>query len=82
MNTKLTVRAENDRVLYCVLNKDEDKEKQLGEMLNANGGGIGVCLEEKEVRVVDYFHAETIFSYSIISLEDTEDPVSLKWTEI
>ena len=83
MNTKLTVKAENERILYCILNKDEDMESQLGEMLlNANGRGIGVYLEEKSIRVVDYFHAETIFSFAIISFEDTEEPVSLKWTEI
>ena len=82
MNTKLTVKAQNGKTLRCVLSNDANLENQLEKMLHADGGGLCVRIEYGEIRVVDYFHNETVGAFKILSKEDTEETVSLKWTEI
>ena len=82
MNTKLTVKAENGKVLYCILNKDEDIISQLETVLYVHGGGLSVRIVEDEIRVMDYYHDEVVGFFTVLSREDTEEKVSLKWTEI
>lgn len=82
MNKKLTVKTEFGDLRYCVLSSERELEEQLMEVLGfSKGYGITVKLSEKHVNVVDYFHGETKGSFTIVSMENSELPVSLTWTE-
>ena len=37
----------------------------------------GVTLE-----VFDYYHAETVASFSVLRIEDTDEEISLEWTNL
>lgn len=58
-------------------------DDQLSELFGiGQGGGLSVSLTERGVEINDYFHAENAATFKVLSLEDTELGVSLKWTEI
>ena len=79
-NKKLTVLTEHGNVVYCVLSPEADHKKQLEELLGIQRGR-GHCVEfdEKTVKVIDCFHAETITTFEVLSFTDCEDAVILKW---
>ena len=83
MNKKLTVRTENGRVRYCVLDAQQDFEKQLSEVLGIQPGyGRAVRVYEEEICVEDYYSNETIGSFAVLAIEDTALPVSLRWADV
>ncbi len=83
MNKKLTVQTEFGDRRCCVLSPEREPEEQLMEVLGfSKGYGITVELSEKYVKVIDYFHGETRGSFTIVSMEDSELPVSLTWTAV
>ena len=83
MNKKLTVKTEHGNICYCVLDPDISFEIQLNELAGFSGdGGVTVRYYEDRIEFVDYFHAEVMACFPIISLEDTSLPVCLKWVKI
>jgi hypothetical protein len=48
----------------------------------SRGYGIGVNVREDEIEVTDYYHASSMASFKILCREETQEPLSLKWTEM
>lgn len=84
MNKKITVRSEVKGICYCILSGERDLEEQFNVLLfgSAQGGG-GVCarFDGKTLRVVDYFHDDTMARFDVIDIEDTDSEPILKWVE-
>ncbi len=84
MNVKYTVQnTDNKRILSCILDSEKDIETQLEEVFHiARGHGVGVFVRESEIEITDYYHASAMASFDILSREETNEPVDLKWTEV
>jgi len=78
MNKKLTVMTERGAA-YCVMDSEKDYEKQLDQLFGFNGHGLCAVFDGKSVRAFDYFCQETMHEFPVISFEDTDEPVVLKW---
>ena len=83
MNKKYVFQnVDNGRILSCVLDGDKKTEDQLEQILMIRkGGGLAVVMREDGAELMDYFHASSAAFFKLLSSEDTELPVSLKWTE-
>ena len=79
MNKKLTVLTPRGNVAYCVLSPSKDYEKQLEELFDIHGHGLCVVFDKKTLKVRDYFCDETMATFEVLSFEDSEDEVVLKW---
>ena len=83
MNIKYIVKNDGGRILSCIIDSVKEPELQFEEVLGlSHGHGIGVYVREDEIEVMDYFHASSMAGFKILSREETEEPLSLKWTEI
>ena len=83
MNVKYTVRTPKGETAYCVLSRGEKFGYQLEEMMQV-GHNNGVCVEVDEtwISVLDYYHAETMAKFEILSTEDTEESVTDGWRPV
>lgn len=82
MNKKMTVKTETG-VSTCVLSDGEDFDAQLMRLYGfTKGHGMWAGIEDGCVKVQDYFVDETLASFPILSIEDTDEAVSLKWTPV
>lgn len=82
MNKKYTVKTPIGPIYSCVLSPDRTVREQIMELFNiSGGGGVSVDVNDHEFVIVDYFHGEPIAEFPILSVEDTDLPVSLKWTD-
>ena len=83
MNKKFTVQTPKGEMAYCVLSDEKDYGYQLEEMMQV-GHSNGVCVEvdEKWISVLDYYHAETMAKFEILSTEDTEESVTDGWRPV
>ena len=81
MNKKYIVKAPNEETVFCVLSPDQPAKEQLASVLQVHGGGLSVELTDKEILVMDYFHGSPMTIFTILSLEDTDLPVSLSWSK-
>ena len=83
MNKKFTVRTPRGETAYCVLSREKDYGYQLEEMMQV-GHSNGVCVEVDEtwISVLDYYHAETMAKFEILSTEETEEPVTAEWKPV
>ena len=82
MNKKITVLNGYNKKMYCIVDAELDLSKQLEKIMDAGSHGVGVEVTDKHIALRDYFHAENIFVYPIVSIEETELELSLKWNEI
>lgn len=80
MNSKLTVLNDSGKRLYCILSSEQDFKKQMESVLAVTPGyGMSVDISTDVIRLVDYFHGDTRATFTIISIEDTDEPVRLHW---
>ena len=83
MNVKYTVKSENGATLSCVIDAEGKADLQFETLMGiSHGHGIGVYVREDEIEVTDYYHASVMAIFKILSREETDEPLSLKWTEI
>ena len=83
MNKKLIVKGGDGKLLFCVLSSERSYDDQLCELMEfGKNGGITASLGKESVDISDYYHAERIGSLPVVSFEDTNLCVSLKWNEI
>ncbi len=83
MNRKLVVKNKFDKTTYCVLSEDEPFIKQLEKVLEIEQGhGFSIDMDDKKVRVKDYFTGETVGEFDIISFDDTNLPQELNWINV
>ena len=82
MNKKMTVQTQRG-VAYCVLSDERSVDEQILELFGYDGKhGMWAGIEGETIKVMDYFVQETIATFPILSVEDTDEPVSLKWTPV
>ena len=82
MNKKMTVKTELG-IATCVLSDEKSAYEQILELFGYDGKhGMWAGIEGDTVKVMDYFVQETVATFPILSVEDTDEPVSLKWTPV
>lgn len=82
MNKKYTVKTERGES-YCILSAARDEQEQFMELFGfEKGHGMWAGVENGCVIVEDYFCLEKLATFPILSIEETDEPVSLKWTKI
>ena len=80
MNIKVTVKNAFDKIVYCVISPDEDREKQFAEVLGCRPGqGFSARVYDDRVVLVDYFSGENRATFPILSEEACDLPVTLRW---
>ena len=83
MNKKITVKTPHGKVCYAVFDKERSDSEQICELFGIDGEhGISVEFQGEQIVVTDYYHAEPMAEFDILSIDDTDLPVSLKWNEI
>lgn len=82
MNKKYVFRnVDSGATLSCILDGDKKIEDQLEQICGiGKGGGLSVVMREDGAEIMDYFHASSMAFFKLLSSEDTDLPVSLKWT--
>ncbi len=79
MNKKIVYKTEHGDVRYCVVDPEKDYKSQLEQVFGITPGyGFSIELKEKEIQLRDYFAGETRASFLIISIEDSDLPVTLE----
>ena len=82
MNKKMTVKT-GLGIATCVLSDRRSMDEQISELFGYGGKhGMWAGIEGGTIKVMDYFVQETIATFPILSVEDTDDPVSLKWSYV
>jgi len=80
MNKKFTVITEHKTKAYCVVDTNVDLCDQLLEVMDIRKGtGFCVKLTDETIELVDYFNASSCAEFKIVSVEETDEPISLKW---
>ena len=80
MNSKVTVVNSDGKKLSCILSSEEDFKKQIESVLSVTPGyGMSVDISTDVIRLVDYFHGDTRATFTIVSIEDTDEPTCLYW---
>ena len=82
MNKKMTVQTQRG-IAYCVLSDRRGVDEQISELFGYDGKhGMWAGIEGENIKVMDYFVQETLATFPILSVEDTDEPVSLKWNYV
>ena len=83
MHLKFTVITPHGTKTCCVIDKEKDLEYQLEDIVRiGHGHGLAVHLEKEWINVVDYYHAENMAEYKILSVEETDAPLSTGWETV
>lgn len=81
MNKKVTVKDKFGRTLHCVLAGEGSMEEQMMHVLGLRAGGrFCVDIWENILDVRDCFVGETVGTFRILSINNTEEDVNLNWT--
>ena len=84
MNIKYTLKnIDTGWIISGVIDGEQKAEPQLGNLFQiASGNGIGVNLFPDRVELTDYFHASAMAVFTILSVEETTEPLSAKWAQM
>lgn len=83
MNQKITIKTEAGEISYFIVDPDQAIDQQLAILHGREiGHGITYRLTETQVQMVDYFCDSVIGAHEILSIEDTDEAVSLRWNPI
>ena len=83
MNKRLLLKNSDGEPVYCILSAEEDRQTELEKVFSIQKGyGFSVEYTDREIRLVDYFHGETRARFTILSTEDTEEPVLYRITSM
>ncbi len=79
MNKKIIYKTEHGDIRYCIIDPDKDSKLQLEQVFGITPGhGFSIEMDEKEIRLRDYFAGETRASFPIIAMEDSDLVVCLE----
>ena len=74
MNKKLILKNDKGETVYCVLNGEADETEELLRVFSIEKGyGLTVEKWSDAVKIVNYFRADTVASFPVVSFEDTEE---------
>lgn len=80
MNQKITIKTEAGDISYFIIDPHQAIDKQLATLHGGEiGHGITYRLTKTQVQMVDYFCDSVIGAHEILSVEDTDEAVSLQW---
>ena len=83
MNHKITVRTHSGELRFFIIDPKADISRQLAAVHGSTPGhGIDYQMTDREIQVIDYFCGEVMFAHTILSVEDTEESVSLQWHKL
>lgn len=79
MNKKIIFKTALGDIRYCVLDTATDCISQMEKVFGVEKGyGFSIEMDEKEIRLKDYFAGETRTSFPIVAMEDSSLPVCLE----
>jgi hypothetical protein len=84
MNKKITVRNEGGLVRYCILSGEANLQDQFNLWYYGDAHpyyGIHISVNSTTVAIEDYYHAEVMASFEILSMEDTEEDIIHAWVD-
>ena len=82
MNKKLTFKAPNGNICYCVLSGEQDLKEQIERIFAMTGDGYITRFDNKEISIIDIYHWDPIAVYEVISVEDCDMEVCEKRIKI
>lgn len=73
MNKKIVFENNHGKKVYFILSDTVDLKTQLLETFSISAGhGLTVEMTEKQIEIVDYFHADTVARFEILSILETD----------
>ena len=84
MNKKITIRKDNGQTCYCILSGEKNLEDQFNSWYFGSehpSNGLCVCFDGATLDVVDYYHAEKMTSFTVVSIDDTNENPVFEWME-
>lgn len=82
MNLRVTLKNDENKTVYCVVSQDQGLEQEMEQVFSIQKGcGLGVDVTKTKVKVVNYFRADTLASFEILSITPTEEPLQYRLTE-
>lgn len=85
MNRKVTVRRDDGRVRYCILSGDGDLEEVFNLWLFGSThpeGGYRAKFHTETIEILDCIAYETVTTFELLSVEDTDEATSPYWTDL
>lgn len=80
---KITVEKTDGKILACVLRgenlRDEFNIFLFGEKLPS--GGYSASFDGKTLEIIDYISFDTVTTFKVISIEETDEAETLHWIE-
>lgn len=84
MNKKITVRRDDGKVRFCILAGEGDLQAQLNEWYFGAAqpsGGYKALLESDTLRIIDCIAYDTVTTFDVLSIEDTDAAPTPHWTD-
>ena len=82
MNLRFILKNGDGEIFSCIILKDADRNAEMEKVFSIQKGyGFCVNCDEKNVRIVDYFHADTRACFEILSQQETQEDVSYQLTK-
>lgn len=83
MNKKITIKTDRGEVYNFIIDPQQEMDVQLTQLLGGeNGHGITYRMTETQIQMVDYYYNSVIGAHEILSVVDTNEPVSLQWNSV
>lgn len=83
MNKKITIKTDRGEVYNFIIDPQQEMDVQLAQLLGGeNGHGITYRMTETQIQMVDYYYNSVIGAHEILSMVDTDEPVSLQWNPV
>ena len=83
MNKKITIKTDRGEVYNFIIDPQQEMDVQLTQLLGGeNGHGITYRMTETQIQMVDYYYNSVIGAHEILSVVDTDEPVSLQWNPV
>ena len=80
MNKKIVFCNQDNEIFYCIVSSDKDLDEQLNRLIYGEEHpkhGICVRFNNDTLDFIDYYHAERISGHRVISIEDTNEDISV-----
>lgn len=81
MNLRVTLKNDQNETVYCVVSQEQELEQEMARVFSIQKGyGLGISVTKTQVKVINYFRADTLASFDIVSIVPTEKPLQYRLT--
>lgn len=81
MNLRVTLKNDRNETVHCVVSAAGNLEQEMERVFSIQKGyGLGIDVTKTQVKVVNYFRADTLASFDIVSIVPTEEPLQYRLT--